>query len=156
MKAHALILAIAVVAAGCGRPESGVDAVRRDDFEGRLIEIADQATPASRVTLTLFRYSSGNRPERYMITTECFDAGYFDAKRGSYVSGSAPELPHTGSLPIPHDRFCDADDLSRQRLLREWMFGGANISVQSDDGRAVVETPTGETAVFAERQSLPD
>ena len=155
MKTHVLTLAVAFSLLGCDPLESSDTAVRKDDFEGRLIQIADQATPASRVTLTLFHYSSGARSKRYLITTDCFDAGYFDDRLDRYVSGSAPDSPGREPLPLPHDRFCDAADLSRQRQLREWMFSGATITFHSDDRRAVIEAPTGEIATFAHKPSLP-
>lgn len=138
---------------GCARDGVDNQPERQVEFEGRLIELNGQATSDSRVKLTLYQYGSGSHPKRYVIESDCFDAGYFDEARNQYVSGSAPETETSRKdpLPLPHDRFCDPNDLSRQRLLREWMFSGAAISIRPNDGRAVISMQAGATAVFAFR-----
>ena len=147
MKSRFSFLIMIFALAGCVARESADDAARQIEFEGQLIELNGKATPTSKVALRLLRYPS----KRYHIASDCFDAGYFDDARSQYVSGSAPDVSHSGPLPLPHDRFCDSDDLARQRQLREWMFSGARISVHENDGRAVITSGTGETAVFAYR-----
>ncbi|MBJ7483991.1 hypothetical protein [Brevundimonas sp.] len=156
MKTGLLVLVITIGITGCVRLEDndGESFERIAEFDGRLIELNGKATTTSRVSLELYEYSSGLHPKRYDIRSDCFDAGYFDESRNQYVSGFAPVTPQDGPSLKPHDRYCDPDDVSRQRQLREWMFSGAKISIRPDDGRAVIETQTGATAVFLRNSTL--
>lgn len=151
MKRRILAALMGIALSSCIGREGADDTGRTVEFEGQLIELDGRPTPASTVGLTLFHYPSGSRPNNYYISNRCFDAGHFDENQKRYVSRFAPEKPDSGPLPRPHNRFCDPDDVSRQRQMREWMFSGATISIRADDGHAVVTSRSGATAIFADR-----
>lgn len=147
MRAVAVLLAI-ILGACRGETSASASPKIEPDFVGNLVSMNGESVGHSTIQLKLYTLEGGDR--RYWIDASCFDGGYFDARRGRYFSSSAPdpERPGSGYVAPPHEAFCDLDDTARQRTLREWLFEGANISLNDDGQRATLTTPTAHTAEF--------
>ncbi len=128
----------------CSPTERHRDGEWRETFEGDVIAVNDQTVHAS-FRMTFYSTDGDETPERYRITSGCYDAGYFDKNSQAFLSGASPkgvgadEMSEKGRRDVAegHRRRCPSDHPVIFNQLLDVMYDGAVLTVEGNDGRLV-------------------
>ena len=123
----------------------------RDIFVGSLVQINGQ--PVETVLKVRFFSTDGDDvADRYMLYSDCFSPGYFDQRRGVFLSGYSPigtdaEKAPTHVVQEAADnhraRRCPDDSANFSQVL-DIMYVGASLQIDGD--RAKLTSKTGLSA----------
>jgi len=138
------VAALLVLLTACSPADPHRDGGWRKTFEGNIIAVNDHPVRPS-FRMTFYSTDEDETPERYRITSQCFDAGYFDKDRQAFLSGSSPigfgadKMSEKDRLHMAegHRGRCPSDHSATYNRLLDVMYEGAVLTVNRDQGRLV-------------------
>jgi len=131
----------------CSPAEPQPDDDWRKTFEGDVIAVNDTAVRPS-FRMTFYSTDGDETPERYQVSSECFDRGYFDKDRQAFLSGTSPNGQGADQMTEKsrremaegHRRRCPSDHPVIYNRLLDVMYEGAVLSIDGDKGRLVSQS----------------
>ena len=131
----------------CAPAEPQPDVDWRKTFEGDVIAVNDTAVRPS-FRMTFYSTDGDDTPERYHISSECFDRGYFDKDRQAFLSGTSPNGQGADQMSEEsrremaegHRRRCPSDHPVIYNRLLDVMYEGAVLTIDGGKGRLVTKT----------------
>ena len=143
-----------VLLSACSRAENHREGDWRKTFEGNILAVNDQpVTPSFR--MSFYSTDGDDTPERYRITSECFDVGYFDKDRQAFLSSSSPrgygadQMSEKSRRDMAEGarRRCPIDHPVIYNRLIDVMYEGAVLTVDGEQGRLVAQNGASITLV---------
>lgn len=141
------VMAVAILLVllnACSPAERHPESEWRKTFEGDVVAVNDQAVHSS-FRMTFYSTDGDETPERYRITSVCYDAGYFDKNRQAFLSGASPKGLGADQMSDKdrrdmtegHRRRCPSDHPVIFNQLLDIMYDGAVLTAEGNDRRLV-------------------
>ena len=116
-------------------------------FEGDVIAVND-ATVRPSFRVTFYSTDGDETPDRYEISSECFDRGYFDKDRQAFLSGTSPNgqgadrMSEKSRRDIAEDHRgrCPSDHPVIYNSLLDVMYEGAVLTIDGEKGRLAAQS----------------
>lgn len=128
--------------AACSPAEPQRSTGWKETFEGDVVAVNDAAVDPS-FRMTFYSTDGVGAADRYRITSQCFDVGYFDQDRRVFLSGSSPRGQGADQMSeeLRQDmadgprRRCSSDHPATYNRLLDVTYAGAALTIDGDRAR---------------------
>jgi len=101
-----------------------------------------------RLSLTFTDPDTSGQPQRFQISSRCFDSGYYDTDKKLFLSGHSPIGKSSNQTIADNGRErCTPDDIEAFQKLMDITYEG--FALEIDEPKARLTTPSGKTVDLA-------
>ena len=118
-------------------------------YEGDVVSINGQGSEAlMRLSMTFTDPDTSGHPQRFLISSRCFDSGYFDTDKKLFLSGHSPiGKGNTQTVADNGRQRCTSDEVEAFQKLLDITYEGFALDI--DEPKARLTTPSGQTIDLA-------
>lgn len=150
MKWLALMALLALAA--CSQPTAKTHPSNEAVFDGNVLGINGQGNESlMRFSITFTEPDDSGHPQRFRISSRCFESGYFDTDKNLFLSGHSPIGKGNNQAIADRGRQrCTSDDVETLQKLLDITYKGFTLAI--DGPKARLTTPSGQTVELARNQ----
>lgn len=114
-------------------------------YEGDVVGIDGQGSEAlMRLSMTFTDPDTSGQPQRFLISSRCFDSGYYDTDKNLFLSGHSPIGKASNQTVADNGRQrCTSDEVEAFQKLLDITYEGFALVI--DEPKARLTTPSGKT-----------